>query len=210
MPRRNSQAVRKNQKNKRGATDRLRRDVMGKSLSLPADPPRFTQMPWNNIVLSDNVKFNQTVNTKNYTASDIAGIFTAQTGDANKKDKLSFRLMRVEVWELSGKKVTLECYDLTIGLGANDFLAQLEDIPGRNHWARVGFQYPLSQSLVVFSGNDTETLVTVTADVGSTLCVRFKVLWKWRYSTLPNRRQTEIQDLKRRIEALELGLVDVA
>lgn len=91
--------------------------------------------------------------------------------------------------------------DLTIGLGANDFLAQFEDIPGRNQWARVGYLYPTSQNLVIFSGNDTETLVTVTADNGSTICVRFHVLWRFRFGTLPNR--TTPSSVQERLSQLE-------
>lgn len=180
----------------------VRNNLKGQHLTLSPDPPSFTQIPWHPIVLSDNVSFIATVNTKNYTATSIANIFKAQTGCKQPNEELSFRLVRVSVWELSGKKITLEVLDLTIGLGANDFLAQLEDIPGRNQWARVGYLYPTSQNLVIFSGNDTETLVTVTADNGSTICVRFHVLWRFRFGTLPN-RTTPIPSVQQRLSVLE-------
>lgn len=182
-------------------------NIKGQHLSLTPDPPSFTQIPWHPIVLSDNVTFLATTNTKNYTAASISGIFKAQTGCSQSTSELSFRLSRISVWELSGKKITLEVYDLTIGLGANDYLAQLEDIPGRNHWARVGYSYPASQNLVCFSGNDTETLVTVTADNGSSICVRFHVLWRFRFGTLPNRHATS---LHHRLTTLESQLQSIS
>jgi len=194
--RRRTQARRLNQR-----ITSVRNDIKGRSLRLTPDPPAFHQIPWAPITLSDNVTLLPTVNTKSYTASSIANIFKAQTGCENANDKLSFRLVQVSVWELSGKKITLEVIDLTIGLGSNDFLAQLEDIPGRNQWARVGFKYPTSQNLVVFAGNDTETLVVITADNGSTLCVRFHCLWRFRYGTLPNLATRDA--LKRKLEQLE-------
>lgn len=160
-------------------------------MRLSPDPPSFAQIPWHPITLSDNVTLTALQNSKNYTATSLGNIFKAQTGSTQANETLSFRLMQVSVWELSGKKITLGVYDLTIGLGANDYLAQLEDVPGRNQWARVGFKYPVSQNLVVFSGNDLETLVTITADNSSLLCVRFHVLWRFRYGTLPNRQRSE-------------------
>lgn len=184
----------------------VRNDLKGQRLRLSPDPPSFTQIPWHPIVLSDNITFIVTANTKNYTASSISNIFKAQTGCKQPNDELSFRLLRVSVWELSGKKVTLEVLDLTVGLGANDFLAQLEDIPGRNQWARVGYSYPASQNLVIFSGNDTETLVTVTADNGSTICVRFHVLWRFRFGTLPNRTISLPTSVQQRLSMLEQQL----
>lgn len=186
---------------------RVRQDIKGQHLTLSPDPPSFTQIPWHPIVLSDNVSLLATVNTKSYTATSLANIFKAQTGCTQANDKLSFRLMQVSVWELTGKKVTLEILDLTIGLGANDFLAQIEDVPGRNQWARAGYKYPVSQNLVAFSGNDTETIVVITADNGSTICVRFHVLWRFRYGTIPNRHVSladKFADLQRQFEDLKL------
>lgn len=182
----------------------LRRDVSGRKLNLSADPPSFIQIPWQPITLSDNPALNATVNTKSYTASSICDVFKSQTGCSQVNGQLSFRLFQVSVWERSGKKVTLECYDLTLGLGANDYLIQTEDIPGRNQWARVGYRYPTSQSLVIFSGNDTETLVTITSDLGALLCVRFHVLWRFRFGTLPNRQPNSFAD---RLSLLEQKLL---
>lgn len=183
----------------------LRRDVSGRKLNLSADPPSFIQIPWQPITLSDNPVLNATVNTKNYTASNICDIFKSQTGCSQLNGQLSFRLFQASVWERSGKKITLECYDLTLGLGANDYLLQAEDIPGRNQWARVGYRYPTSQNLVIFSGNDTETLVSVTSELGATLCVRFHVLWRFRFGTLPNRQPNfadRLLSIEQKLQAL--------
>lgn len=190
----------------------LRQDVKGQHLRLSPDPPSFTQIPWQPITLSDSPVLGLLVNTKNYTAADICNIFKAQTGCSQANTGLSFRLFQVSVWELSGKKVTLEVYDLTLGLGANDYLAQLEDIPGRNQWARVGYKYPTSQNLVIFSGNDAETLLQVTSENGASFAVRFHVLWRFRFGTIPNRTiapnnlAARLDDLERQLSALTHGL----
>lgn len=75
----------------------VRNNIKGQHLTLTPDPPSFTQIPWHPIVLSDNVSFLATVNTKNYTATFIANIFKAQTGCKQPNAELSFRLVRVSV-----------------------------------------------------------------------------------------------------------------
>lgn len=192
---------------------KLRNEIKGTRLRLSADPPHFAQIPWHAITVNDSPKLNATTNSKNYTATTIANVFKAQTGCSQATDTLSFRLLSVSVWETTGKKITLEVNDLTIGLGANDYLVQLEDQPGRNHWARVGYRYPTSQNLVIFSGSDTESLVQITTDLGANLIVRFHLLWRFRYNTLPNISvprsiSQRLSDLEQALRQLTLGQTD--
>lgn len=190
---------------KQAPVRKLRNELKGTRLRLSADPPHFAQIPWHAITVSDTPTLLVTVNTKSYTAATLCNVFKAQTGCTQDNDKLSFRLLSVSVWETSGKPITLEVLDLTIGLGANDYLVQLEDQPGRNHWARVGYRYPTSQNLVAFSGNDTETIVQITSTNGASLIVRFHVLWRFRYDTLPNAPSPH-RSLSQRLSLLEDAL----
>lgn len=181
---------------------RLQRVQNGIKLRLNPDPPSFVQIPWNSCTVNDSPTLNSTSNSKVYKAVDICNIFKAQTGCSQANGQLSFRIMEVDVWEVSGKTLTLEVYDFTIGLGANDYLVQFEDVPGRNQWARTGYILPESQNKVVFSGDDTESLVTVTTGLAASLIVRFKLLWKFRFGTLPNLERASIETRVSHLESL--------
>jgi len=155
--------------------------------NLPADPPAYVQIPWNSIVLSDTFEVGQQFKQKKYTGGDLFAILKAQTGLDDKAERISMRIKSVKAWEVSGKSINLEANDLTIGFGENDYLAQVSDHPGRNRWGKVGYMWPESQQKVIFSGNDSETLVTLGSAVTQPVFVcRFDILWKIRVNTTPN------------------------
>lgn len=172
---------------------RLARESRGVVVKCPPDPPRYTQIPWNSIVLNDQPKIAAN-KRKNYIGSDFYEMLRMQTGlnipkqdDTNQAgNRISFRLQQVRIWNISGGDVNLQVYDLTIGLGNDDYLVQVEDLPGRNQWARVGYVYPISQQMVVFSGHDKETILTFASTSNSTCVVQLHLLWKSRSDTLPN------------------------
>lgn len=195
-------ATRSNQPTRRTLARRIgniRAATKGRVLRLSADPPKFTQIPWWQIIISDEPTLPST--TKEYTATTIKNIFVAQIGLVTTSD-LSFRLQRIEVWNLSGNPVNLEVQDFTVGFGANDFLVQAEDVPGRNRWARVGYSLPTSQQLIAFSSGDSDSLFKVSATKGDKLQVRVRLLWKPRVHTAPNSHT----QLKTRVEQLEQQL----
>lgn len=201
-------APRRSNRNLSRQIGRLRASVKGHSLTLPADPPKFTQIPWNTIILNDEPTLGKDKNQRVYSASTIFDIFKAQTGLQPSGD-ISFRLIRVSTWNLSGNPINLEVLDLTIGFGSADYLVQLEDTPGRNRWARIGYELPESQRLVSFNSKDTEPCFSVGCTAGDKIQVRIKVLWKSRVNTIPNRGNrvsTQVSNLEARIATLESTL----
>lgn len=172
----------------------LQRAQNGFKLVLSPDPPAFTQIPWNSITLDDTVTLGAAINSKVYTASTLCNVLKAQTGLSQPNAQISLRITEVNVWEVSGKPLTLEVIDLTVGFGSVDYLVQLEDVAGRNQWARVGYRYPESQNKVILSGDDSESIIQVNTGLAASLVSRFKIMWKVRINTLPNIRQ-RVRDL---------------
>lgn len=180
---------------------RLKHATNGVIIRPSADPPSFVQIPWNSIILSDTLTLSG--NQKNYVPTDIHGILVAQIGLVTTSE-MSYRLREVRAWNLSGEFINLQCQDLTIGLGAQDYLTQIEDQAGRNRWAKVGYIYPTSQQKVSFSSTDAENVFRVGAADKNKIEVRIHILWKPRVNTLPNvSRQSK---LEQRITELELRL----
>lgn len=188
----------------------VRNVINGRSLRLPADPPMFTQIPWNSITLEDTPTLGAEANQKSYNGSDLFNILKAQIGlDIDEaKTQFSLRIMSIMCWNLSGGEVNLQVEDFVIGFGAQDYLQQISDAPGRNRWAKCGYQLPASQNKVAFTSNDTENLFRVGAFKGDTLCVRVRLLWKTRVNTAPNeqlRMKDRISQLEARLNALQLA-----
>lgn len=186
------------------------RNEKGGKVNLSPDPKSFAQVPWWPITIQD-LPSTDAKGVKRYACSDVASIFTAQTGlpfhlkPAEGQagfQQLSFRLLQIEVWSrTTAAPITLEVQDLTIGFGTNDYIFQHEDMPAWNQYARVAYKVPYSQSLVILAGSDTESLFDVTSAASSKIIVRMRLLWKMRVLTTPNIERPI--DLEQRVKALE-------
>lgn len=183
----------------------LHNSIKGKPLKIPADPPSFTQVPWNSIILSDPIKLKEN-EVKKYAPADLYEMLKAQAyGPIFKEDitapvtkfgkYISFRIQAIKCWNLSGFNINLQVLDLSTALGADDLMVQLEDQPGRNKWARVGYSYPSSQSILGLSGHDTEHFCYISSGKASDVVTHFHVLWKCRTITLPNRSVSQFRRL---------------
>lgn len=191
--------------NGRGAVRALRGAVKGRKVVPPADPPQFEQIPWNTITLGDNPLLGSD-GFKRYTGEDIAGVLKAQIG-LNTTTALSMRILDIRVWNVKESEnsfINLQVEDFTIGFGAQDYQVHIEDFAGRNRWAKVGYQLPISQQKVIFSSADTEELFTVGGVAGARFVTRIRLLWKTRVTTLPNK-----EPLQQRVERLEKLLAKV-
>lgn len=206
-PRRSRRQPTRSTRNLARKLGRLRVAVKGKVLKLPADPPKFEQIPWNTIVISDTPTLAADAEQKIYTATTIYNVLIAQIG-LKTTSQLSFRLQNIQCWNTSGNSINLEVNDMTIGFGSNDFLVQAEDAPGRNRWARLGYVLPQSQQLVSFNSTDTEPLFKVGATKGDTIIIRCRLLWKPRVNTTPN-IQARQSSLESRIAHLEQTLMNL-
>lgn len=183
----------------RGAIKRLRTAMKGRRVVPPADPPQFEQIPWNTITLGDNPELGED-GFKKYRGEDIAAVLKAQIG-LTSNTPLSMRLQDIRVWlvePVENAFINLQVEDFTIGFGAQDYQVHVEDFAGRNRWARVGYELPVSQQKVIFSSSDTEELFTVGGVAKARFVTRIRLLWKTRVTTLPNR-----EPLQQRVDRLE-------
>lgn len=183
----------------RAAVRRLRQTVKGRKVVPPADPPQFEQIPWNTITLGDNPELGSD-GYKKYTGMELAEILKAQIG-LTTLTALSMRLQDIRVWlvePVENAFINLQVEDFTIGFGAQDYQVHIEDFAGKNRWARVGYELPVSQQKVIFSSTDTEELFTVGGVAKARFVTRIRLLWKTRVTTLPNK-----EPLQQRVERLE-------
>lgn len=169
----------------------------------PADPPNYVQMPWWQVIVSDTITLNTTSNSKVYTGEDITGIFKAQciiSSIVISNADLSFRIQRIDAWEMSGKNIGLQVADFGYGLGSADFIFQGVDAAGRNRWAHLSFIPPRSQTNLVVAGNDKEKLFEVnSSESGPKFVVRVHLMWKFRVENSPN-----VAKIKRLLTGLQL------
>lgn len=169
----------------------LKSRLLGRSFTPAADPPKFTQLPWNTITLSITQDMKTGALSKDFKATDIYNSWSSQTGLSPTGAMFSFRILTIAAWAIPKNdsdfvSLSFQCNDLTIGFGAQDYLVQLEDTSGKNHFARCGFKYPDSQSLVAVSGNDTENIFGVSTSIPANVIIHLRLLWKPRVKDLPN------------------------
>lgn len=163
----------------------LQRAVNGQQLRVRPDPPTVTQIPWNQVVVTvqrgvDGFVYNE----------DVYAAFLAQCGFTDGVT-LVFRFMEVRAWEINGKSLSLSVLDLIQNDG--DYLAQMEDLPGRNHWACAGYRWPKAHSSRVFTvkskthvqGSPAICYVATAKGESSTFRIHVHLLWKYDVTSLP-------------------------
>lgn len=162
----------------------LRVRLNGRVTRVNPDPPRFTSIPWYPITLDTTVKLDSDKNTKVFDGTDLYKILTTQFG-VGVTISVCFRLRGVQVWSIGDSAIVLDVWDL---FNNNAFLAQVEDDPGKNHWAAAGYLYPEAQSKAVITSTSTSDVFTVTVGDGGTFKIRIHALWKFNYANVPTRR----------------------
>lgn len=162
----------------------LRIRLNGHVTRVSPDPPRFTSIPWYPMTLDTTVKLDASNNTKVFDGTDVLKIFTAQCG-IGVSIFVNFRFRGIQVWAIGDSPIVLDIWDLFTN---NAFLAQVEDDPGKNHWAACGYRYPEAQSKVCITSTSDQNVATVTTGDGGTFKIRFHVLWKFNYANIPTRR----------------------
>lgn len=98
-----------------------------------------------------------------------------------KDTKLVFQFLSVSVWEMAGNQILLGALDL-LEPGTEE-LQVIEDQPGRNQWATVGYRWPRSHQQVVFHSDDDKSrnifyLAGPAEKVNYNIFVRLRLLWR--------------------------------
>lgn len=169
---------------------RSRSDFSGLNTRAPARPKTAQEAPWNSLVIQrrvtvlDNTAFN--VNTQYIVDSLIAQLELPTT------TQLSWRLLKVDIYDLSGRPFDARIYDYTryAASASSPQQGQLAtglSVPARNGWSSTRLVFPKSVSS--FANNGGASLVTwLTGTVASpigivsassdTILLRMHVLWR--------------------------------
>lgn len=116
------------------------------SMLARADPPAILPNPYNALVLEANwagaasTDFVMTVTT-------ISDLILQQLGiSLRPSQNLSYRILEVGIWELTGKGLEVAFHDLDARYAVDADYAPLTtklDTPGRNHWSHLHYRWPL-------------------------------------------------------------------
>lgn len=180
-------------KSAKRSTRKMQREIVaakhainGRRLKLRAAPPIITQLPWNTVQLSSTMSSDGL-----YTFGHLCKDMSAQgllykIGD-NHYDSIVVRILEVRVWETSGHSLTMAAVDLLAG---TEYVAQYEDQPARNGWARIGYVWPKSHQAQVYAvstGKETKGIFYVSTQSGASTDVKahLKILYKRNNVSLP-------------------------
>lgn len=173
----------------------LRSEVDGHAFTPARTPPQVSQTPWNQLVVT--IKQNSSSTAATPTQITTAQIFVAiraQLAGALIPDTVlgEMRFSRVEYWNLGNNaSASMDVYPL-ISLSATTTakMVRLEDQPGKNQWACVGYEWPRAHRNYVFPSSASVPLIVAYSDVASSVqWFRFHVLWRFTTSGPPDYHQ---------------------
>lgn len=160
---------------------RLKRDMTrGQILRPRRTPPEMVQAPKNQLTVTFRYTGEEASITKTINIETIRAFAVGQLGIA-KDTKLVFQFLSVSVWEMAGNQILLGALDL-LEPGTEE-LQVIEDQPGRNQWATVGYRWPRSHQQVVFHSDDDKSrnifyLAGPAEKVNYNIFVRLRLLWR--------------------------------
>lgn len=142
------------------------------------DPPSIVENPWNSLTIAYESNGPSTLTTKNIEADVLGTLGLSLEGYAN----FNLRIQRAHLWEMTGNfGLVAEFNDIIHGTSEAPYaaLATIDDNPGKNHWANVGFSWPNAHSTYTLlpDRSDLEVLSVFTEDAANIL-MHIRVLWK--------------------------------
>lgn len=174
----------------------LRVDVDGRKFTPQRTPPRITDVPWNSLVITRSDTTGATITTPVlYTLHDVYLFLNAQIGQAaNGLFSMEIRFSRVEAWNFGDSaSLIMDVWPLQTYSAIVPCMSRLEDQPGKNQWAAVGFEWPRSHTNYVFQDTGAAAPTTnpnicrVYSDVASSqIWIRWHVLWRYTVSLPPS------------------------
>jgi hypothetical protein len=179
---------------------RLRNDMQGHHVTPSLDPHSFVQLPWNNWTFERTYEANANPATQDITVIDIIDQLVARVGltsATNCRIKIAscrawvtakglvYPDLAAEFYEIAGQQSeTINRFPRYIG----------RDKGTLNRPARVGYNFPTVDRKEIL-GSDQGTLllakITDNSGVGSTITIRFQILWQsgptpfWQEKTTP-------------------------
>lgn len=163
----------------------------------PSRTPRVvSDNPWNRLVVTE--ESTSTANTATVTSFNSYAVYlllTGQLGLQSFAPSIEMRFERVEMWNMGPVAVAaapspapaaiiMDVFPLQTQTVLTQCIARLEDQPGKNQWACVGFEWPASHKNFVLAvagsaPSSDPVIVRYYSSVGSSIVwVRFHVLWR--------------------------------
>jgi len=202
MKRRNSGKARKG--SRKATTASVKAGFNGRAYTPKSDPGPVTQIPWWPLTIEGTVQIGGSLVTYNMDAlmADFAKQTSISLGTTDMA--ASIRIESITMWETTGKKLGLYPYDWTKEGGETDVLANLQDTPARNAWARLGYKWPASYSTqvlntggeghnsIIFAFDARDPLKSNAVDPG-VVSFHLRILWKRRVLSRPTILYTDLQ-----------------
>lgn len=181
----------------------LRRRDFGKVFRPLKTPPEYSQAPWNSISIRSRLKTDSSVNYGILAANLWNRLGISSTNDTWKAYHFSFRIISASAWELSGNSIMMIIHDI-VDPGSHEELCSLEDQPGRNQWASVGYEWPVSHQIITRHSDDDKNTIILWVGTNSgtsateTILLNMNILWRGTQRVVP----TSMKALESSIEEL--------
>lgn len=159
----------------------LKKILAGSAITPRRTPPQIVYACKNPCAVKIGGTGSGTKATISYTIGDVMSHALLTIGMNFWPFNMYLQILSISVWDLSGNPLLVGCYDLT---SPNlDEIQIVEDQPGRNQWACVGYVWPKSHQKIVFHGvNDAKRVVFYikypNANVTYNFFVKLNVLWR--------------------------------
>lgn len=187
----------------------VHREAHGRSYTPKRNPPMIKEVPWNQLVVSEQSTSEKAVTSAtSFNSYAVYALLTSQLGIQASAPSLEFRFLRVEAWNMataanSVSSLIMDVYPLqTKASGEVGAIARLEDSPGRQQWAAVGYEWPVSHQNYVFqiAGTAPSTDPTIvryySSVAGAEVWLRFHVLWRPTVALPPMLSRAQKDDLE--------------
>lgn len=167
--------------------------MMGHKINPAIDPPAFVDRPWNDWTFSRSDVTLAAQQVDQVTVGDIINQIRARcniaaVGDTASDNYIQLRIKRAQVWctvadTLLQPDLDVNFYELS---GDNKVVRkQIRDLGTLNRPAKVGYQYPVTDSQDVLDNDNASNIIlqSVAVSTGSVITSRVSLLWRSGYQS---------------------------
>lgn len=178
----------------RGGSQQVSKSMVagGKKFTPSPDPPSYKNSPWNQLTVLGNDFITAAYQTGTVTLDDLRTAFQNQLGITGSISYM-FRIRRVKAYHRGPidmqSYLGIEPFDVSNG----NIRTEIVDSSGRDQFARVGFEWPLTDSSVCLytaTQGGTKLLsweVRSSVATNSSLLTYWDILWKNNTFDVPGR-----------------------
>lgn len=158
----------------------------GRVTNPSADPTSVSTKPWSQVVVTIIINNTTAAPTYTFTIGNLNAGLRTQLNLSSLTPSLEFRVFHVSSWELTGVSFALGTYSFVTR--SSRYLSEVEDLPGRNRWAKTGFIWPASDQAHVWdSTSDAQVpILTLSSVAAASFVVHIMTLWRVSGTPLPS------------------------